>query len=365
MFKISSDYPGGNIKLISIEDSNVKLEQELRDSTSWWFYWNFCVEDAEGLTITFEFMNKEVLGPWGPAVSKDRINWKWAGSDCLISRSIFKYTFDSNEKVYFAFSMPYQVSDFERFYSQYENHPLLKRDILTKSEQGRDVAILTIGRENAFNDIVFTSRHHACESTGAYVLEGVLRYFLNHSPKLLDTCRIHAIPFIDIDGVENGDQGKNRAPHDHNRDYINIPIYKSTSALMRYVEKLNPVIGIDYHAPYKWGGNHDYLYIVKRSSPIKERIEEFGEILKDFINEDTSPDKIIFDEAYSIEMGESWNKEGTPTFATFMENRGAHLCFTLEVPYFGIGNTVYTQKNLRSLGTNFAKAIEKYYNLHF
>mgnify|MGYP001496509582 FL=1 len=68
MFKISSDYPGGNIKLISIEDSNVKLEQELRDSTSWWFYWNFCVEDAEGLTITFEFMNKEVLGPWGPAV---------------------------------------------------------------------------------------------------------------------------------------------------------------------------------------------------------------------------------------------------------------------------------------------------------
>jgi hypothetical protein len=27
------------------------------------------------------------------------------------------------------------------------------------------------------------------------------------------------VPFVDKDGVEEGDQGKNRRPHDHNRDY--------------------------------------------------------------------------------------------------------------------------------------------------
>ena len=38
---------------------------------------------------------------------------------------------------------------------------------------------------------------------------------------------VYVIPFVDIDGVENGDQGK-QAPHDHNRDYINSPIYPET-----------------------------------------------------------------------------------------------------------------------------------------
>ena len=34
-----------------------------------------------------------------------------------------------------------------------------------------------------------------------------------------------AIPFMDKDGVEEGDQGKNRKPRDHNRDYIGQSVH--------------------------------------------------------------------------------------------------------------------------------------------
>ena len=44
--------------------------------------------------------------------------------------------------------------------------------------------------------------------------------------------RIEAlVPFVDKDGVEEGDQGKNRAPRDHNRDYAGASMYPETGAL--------------------------------------------------------------------------------------------------------------------------------------
>ena len=77
--KIRADYPGANIKVVSVEDNLVRLEQDLRDTTEWWFYWNFGVESTAGREVIFEFMNGEVVGPWGPAVSKDRVHWRWLG----------------------------------------------------------------------------------------------------------------------------------------------------------------------------------------------------------------------------------------------------------------------------------------------
>jgi hypothetical protein len=49
--KISSNYTGGNIKLLSADDGTVKLEQELRGTTKWWFYWNFRVKGIAGIYL--------------------------------------------------------------------------------------------------------------------------------------------------------------------------------------------------------------------------------------------------------------------------------------------------------------------------
>ena len=41
--KITSDYPGGNAIIHEIKDNEVLLEQDLKGTSKWWFYWNFKV----------------------------------------------------------------------------------------------------------------------------------------------------------------------------------------------------------------------------------------------------------------------------------------------------------------------------------
>lgn len=360
--KISSEFPGGNIKLIGIKDNVVEVEQEIRDTTEWWFYWNFYAENASEGEVIFKFCNGEVVGPWGPAVSKDGVTYDWLGKDKLIDRTSFKYCFNgSGERVYFSFSLPYQLSHFEGFYNRYKENKLLTRKILTISEQGREVPLLCLGNPDAGKDIVFTCRHHACESTAAYELEGLISYLLDKGNSLLlEDYAIHIVPFVDIDGVEKGDQGKSRAPHDHNRDYIEKPVYRTTAAIMDYVKGLNPVVGIDFHSPCAWGGPNDHAFLVKQESPVKEEIEKFGGILKGITMNDKSLEKIVYTSKHDIDMGVDWNQPGSATYSSFMAKQGARLAMTIEFPYFGVEGMVYTQQNSRGFGANVARALETY-----
>jgi hypothetical protein len=359
---IDCRHAGGNIRVKAVSGNRVQLEQDLRDTPKFWFYWNFSVSSRVPQTIVFEFMNGEVLGPWGPAISRDGISWDWLGSESLISRASFAYDFqEAEEKVYFSFSLPYQVHHFESFYSRIAGHPQVRRKVLTLSEQLRPVPILLAGNGALDRHIVFTCRHHACESTPAYLLEGLLEYYLEQSKStVLDNYMFHYIPFVDIDGVENGDQGKNRAPHDHNRDYIDSPIYRSTAAIMDYVRSLRLWVGIDFHGPYKWGDRNDFPFFAKAYPPIKEETEKLCESLKHLTSNSGHADRIVYDPIHDVDMGEGFNQPHERSCSSFFERQKAKIACIFEFPYFGTGNTVYTQQNCRQFGTHFAQALENY-----
>ena len=46
IMKITTDYPGGNAIIRGIKENEVLIEQELKGTGEWWFYWNFKVIDA-------------------------------------------------------------------------------------------------------------------------------------------------------------------------------------------------------------------------------------------------------------------------------------------------------------------------------
>ncbi len=100
---------------------------------------------------------------------------------------------------------------------------------LCKSRKGRDIPCLEFG--SGERHIVLTSRHHACEATGSYVLEGLL-CDLHNNP--IENTTVFCVPMIDYDGVCDGNQGKSRKPHDHNRDYNpNTPsIYETAPTVL-------------------------------------------------------------------------------------------------------------------------------------
>ena len=111
--KIHTNFIGGNSIVKKQTEQAVVLENELRDTTKDWFYWAFCVEGAQGKTITFHLQNSR-LGYFGPAVSYDLETWHWLGS--LDSPSSFTYTFGETEStVYFAHHMLYHPNRFVAF----------------------------------------------------------------------------------------------------------------------------------------------------------------------------------------------------------------------------------------------------------
>lgn len=356
---ITTNHAGANIIVVEQNENTVFMKVDLRDSTSAWFYWNFAVEGAEGKQITFDFLDDEVIGRFGPAKSTDFESWEYLQDDCSFGATSFTYKFKPNEnKVFFCFSLPYQYSHFERFYNDIKDSSIVNCYTLGKTDKGKsDVPLVVIGKEDAKKDIVFSCRNHSCESVASYVLQGVMLYIINNYSKFTGY-KFHIVPFVDLDGVEGGDQGKGRYPHDHNRDYIDTPIYQTVNAWMAYVKKLKVQVGIDFHCPWKWGGQNDHVALIKGLIELNEDIEKFADILKKVNIEDKTENKITYEGKYDVLPGQDWlPKIPNPTASNFYGKSGAKIAFTIEIPYFGL-EVMHTQKNTIAFGSNIAKSIE-------
>lgn len=344
MINVHGNFIGGNISLKEISGDTVVLENELRDTSIDWFYWAFCVEGAMGRTLTFK-MQPTRLGYWGPAVSHDLKNWTWLDKT---DGDSFTYSFGENEgKVYFAHHMLYHP---ERFYSLCESLNL-KIDELCKSRRGRSVPCLHIG--NGENSIIFTSRHHACESTGDYVLEGVLCELIKNP---IENTRILIVPFVDYDGVIDGDQGKSRIPHDHNRDYIDEPIYPEVLSILSHMAKYGCNYGFDLHSPWHKGGVNDKIFVVRNLLEKTAYFDDFASIFEAEICEGS----MKYSKNNDYPPCTNWNQPG-PSFGYTTNTRPeCKIAFTLESAYFGTEDNKVSGNRLIELGKCFAKAVKKY-----
>ncbi len=342
--RIHNEFVGGNIHVIKQIGNDVYLRNELRDTIGDWFYWAFCVEGAEGQTLNFHFGYRRV-GYWGPAVSHDLIHWHWLDS---ADGESFTYQFGADEnRVYFAHHMLYHPDHFTAFA---ESHGLAVSE-LCKSPKKRSVPYLSIGEGE--RTILLTARHHACESTGSYVLEGVLEELLS-SP--IPNTRVLCIPFVDYDGVLDGDQGKSRIPHDHNRDYIAEPLYPETAAIMRLVEQYGCHFGADFHAPGHLGKQNDTIFVVRNMTEKLDCFDRFSELFAAEI----TPDAMDYKKENDYPPCTSWNQPSPNCAYTVNCRPECDLSFSLESAYFGTPENKISQECLVALGHCFAKAMKVY-----
>ena len=84
--EIRSDYPGGNVKVLEIDETNgvVRVAPDLRDTHGKWFHYDFTLRGAAGRTLRFQFPEDGYvyLSSLGPAVSKDGgKTWRWFSAD--------------------------------------------------------------------------------------------------------------------------------------------------------------------------------------------------------------------------------------------------------------------------------------------
>jgi hypothetical protein len=201
----------------------------------------------------------------------------------------------------------------------------------------------------------------------SYTLEGFLESVLSDTDMghwFQNHVEILAVPLVDKDGVEEGDQGKNRKPHDHNRDYRGNSIYPSVRAIRNFVpqwsqERLRVVL--DLHCPYIRGKYNEVIYIVGSPNPsIWQQQQEFAAIL-----ESVCVGSLRYCAKSSLPFGTTWNTakdygEYKSCSRWGGEQPGVRLATTIEIPYANVGTAVVTTGNARDFGHDLARALRQY-----
>lgn len=371
MYQIDCDFPGGNILVDELTDTVARIRPDLRDTEGNWFYWCFRVKGAAGKTLRFEFTQQSPVGARGPAISRDAgLTWQWLGRDETTTDSTFTYAFAPSEnEVLFSFSMTYTQRHLERFLATLPNPHHLRPGTLCTTRKGRPVELLTAGPEaSPRHHLLITARHHCCEMMASYELEGLLTA-ITADDELGRWLRANVgflvVPFIDKDGVEAGDQGKNRRPRDHNRDYDGASVHVETAALRQLAPSWlanSPLdIFLDLHCPWLRGGMNEWLYQV--GSAIAENWQQqqaFGQILQ---RVNRSP--IPYDASKDLPFGKDWNvasnsTQGRSSNRWAAEELRARLATTIELPYANASGVAVKADTARALGHDLAIAIREY-----
>ncbi len=269
---IRTEFPGGNVLVQKNAGTTVNIAPDLRGGRPW-FYWYFEAAAEQPGRVHFVFPEKmpghtgPPIGMQGPAVSLDLgETWQWAGADCVEENAFFYDFKQVGQKVRFAVTMPYLQSDLDRFLQEQKGNEHLTKGSLTKSLKGRPVELLQIGKPRpGVMAVLFTARHHACETMASFVLEGFLKAAMADAPSGIEFRSkyvLYAVPFVDKDGVEEGDQGKNRHPHDHNRDYGEDSIFPEIDAIEKLGESKDIRFLVDFHCPTLRYPDHQVIYFV-------------------------------------------------------------------------------------------------------
>ena len=368
--RIDADFPGGNIIVEEVQDGVVRLHQDLGETPQAWFYWNFKIFGAEGQTIRFEFTESIAIGAHGPVLSADRgASWRYLGRENA-SNNHFEYSFSDNEtEVHFSMAIPYVLNDWNVFYNSFSHKKSLKETVLNTTRHGRENKYYTVDAEDtAKHSLLLTARHHCCEMMVNFVIEGFLSYMFESDESEAKYLRKHLdmflVPFVDLDGSEEGDQGKARAPRDHGRDYVGESIHPDCAAIREKAPAWRAFdYCIDLHCPWISGNWNQRIYQVGSDNDLFAAEQKL--LTDQMVSANRGELKIRQDDY--LPYGEAWNtsKNRTPGSGGIHRWDGTlpHVILgtTFEFPYADIHGVQVTRENARAFGQDFGRGLSRYF----
>lgn len=359
---VDKNLPAGNIVVERMVNDTVYVHQELRGSKKAWFYWAFRVTGAQGKKLTFVFTKSFAICERGPLVSLDKGKTYEYLAEEGATKFQFTYNFPADAReVWFYECHPYTPEMWQAFLKA-PHKGQFETGVLCKTKKGRDVPFFRISPKKSSPklSVVVSCRHHCSEAPAEYVVEGITAAFLEDSALgewLRDNIELSVVPFVDMDGAVDGDQGKWRLPHDHNRDYTDF-IYPETAALASLLSEMQADVFLDFHNPklYSYDDNFIYTPIPEFPAP-KEAV--FSRLMEKYqeggLNYKTSDD---------LPFGVSWHTaknytDGLNANQWAAKNiKGILVARTIEIPFaYANGAQVYPGK-MRQFGHGVARALK-------
>ncbi|WP_051554806.1 M14 family metallopeptidase [Maribacter antarcticus] len=136
--------------------------------------------------------------------------------------------------------------------------PFVQTRSIGKSEQGRDLNLLTVGDPESKNMLIVISRQHPPEVTGYLAMKAFVENLSSDSKlarKFRKKFTTYVIPLMNPDGVDNGHWRHNAGGIDLNRDWANFN-QPETQAVKEFMQnKINETqgkfyFGIDFHSTW-------------------------------------------------------------------------------------------------------------------
>lgn len=369
-YEIDTDFPGGNAIIESIQGDHITFRPDLRDTEGHWFYWALRVTNAAGRQLHFKINSEHCLTHAGPAYSRDAgRTWRWltAGQFDVEACQFSIAVPQEAEELRLSMAMPYTMEHWLAALPRWADSPNVKQQVLCQSRTGRDVPMLTIGPAQPKYRIVASARRHACEMMTNYVIEGMIDHWLagewGELREVKEQTELRIIPFVDFDGVEQGDQGKNRRPHDHNRDYIEQAIYPETIALMQQIPALgNTDIWLDLHCPWIKNGCNEWIYQVGKAEPANWQAQQsFAQVLEKQVT-----GELPYFANDDLPFGQEWNtgegaKLGYRTSSSWGATLpGCRLSTSMEFPYANVHDKLTSAQGYHEFGQSLVVAMMRW-----
>lgn len=197
------------------------------------------------------------------------------------------------------------------------------------------------------------ARQHSGETPGSWVLDGFLREVAAQADK---APLVWAVPLTNIDGVEQGDYGKDNFPYDLNRAWGSPPMRHEVLAFQgdigRWRQRCRPALAIDFHAPGLCEADGAYIFL-----PNPRQYQGLSETARTWTERIASA--LTAEYAAGSAFGRVANYASrweTPTFTSYVCRLG--ICgFSVETPYGAIRGNVLTREQYRQIGQRMARGV--------
>ncbi|MCA9440578.1 MAG: hypothetical protein KC964_07215 [Candidatus Omnitrophica bacterium] len=254
---------------------------------------------------------------------------------------------------------PYGVPDVQRLVEESEGFYHL--DEIGVSQQGRPIVRLSNDPgepDGKRPGLYLMSRQHSGETPGSWVLDGMLRFFATRGDA---APLIWCTPLANIDGVENGDYGKDPFPHDLNRAWGQPPMRHEVIVLQDdarlWRKRCDPKLFLDLHAPgysedtgfYAFGYREDKL--TPEQIPIQQ---SYNEVFEKALKHRNTESFLRY-----ADYPKRWDpKDGSPIFSAdyFLRKIGV-MALSVECTYAFGGEKLYAIEDYREVGAEMGQAI--------
>ena len=231
MLKISSTFDSGAIEVVRLDDpADIRLRLRKDNAADFHQWFHFRLMGAAGKPVRMVFENAASAAypdgwkDYRCVASYDRQNWfRIAGTRYEDGQLVVEHT-PERDSLYYAYFEPYSHERHLDLLARVELSPYARVRNLGSSVDGRDIDLVTVGREAPGRVPVWIiARQHPGETMAEWFVEGLLERLLDHADpvarKVREHAVLHIVPNMNPDGAVRGNLRTNAAGRNLNREW--------------------------------------------------------------------------------------------------------------------------------------------------